>query len=276
MRKETSCYQMDCQDDEREDPITENGGSTDGRYGRKEYSKMVDLDEEKNDCWSSSEEEQSTSDEPTRSLSGLILKNNVKAHYQNFPSGVSDFIKRECLNSIGDPSPLIRATIGILITTIASKGELQSWPELLPQLCSLLDSEDYNTCEVSIYQAVTLSHAIACVNQFIIGRAQALMDNVDTFIESPGHVARSPHRPSDPPHAQHHSGKFRPTVGWTAKVLAMWFTPSTLCVLSGLPQYMLQRTQDPDENVALEACEFWLTLAEQPICKEALSGHLLQ
>lgn len=27
------------------------------------------------------------------------------------------------------------------------------------------------------------SHAIACVNQFIIGRAQALMDNIDTFIE---------------------------------------------------------------------------------------------
>uniref|UniRef100_A0A8C3G1M7 Transportin 2 n=1 Tax=Cyclopterus lumpus TaxID=8103 RepID=A0A8C3G1M7_CYCLU len=51
-------------------------------------------------------------DEPTRSLSGLILKNNVKAHYQNFPTNVADFIKRECLNNIGDPSPLIRATIG--------------------------------------------------------------------------------------------------------------------------------------------------------------------
>jgi len=37
---------------------------------------------------------------------------------------------------------------GILITTIASKGELQNWPELLPKLCLLLDSEDYNTCEV--------------------------------------------------------------------------------------------------------------------------------
>lgn len=37
---------------------------------------------------------------------------------------------------------------GILITTIASKGELQNWPDLLPKLCSLLDSEDYNTCEV--------------------------------------------------------------------------------------------------------------------------------
>jgi transportin-2 len=161
-----------------------------------------------------------TEDEPTRSLSGLILKNNVKAHYQNFPPTVAEFIKQECLNNIGDPSPLIRATIGILITTIASKGELQAWPELLPQLCNLLNSEDYNTCEGSFGALQKIcedsselldsdalnrplnvmipkflqffkhcspkirSHAIACVNQFIIGRAQALMDNIDTFIES--------------------------------------------------------------------------------------------
>lgn len=52
-------------------------------------------------------------DEPTRSLSGLILKNNVKAHYQNFPPAVAEFIKQECLGNIGDPSPLIRATIGM-------------------------------------------------------------------------------------------------------------------------------------------------------------------
>lgn len=87
-------------------------------------------------------------DEPTRSLSGLILKNNVKAHFHQFPPEVAEFIKSECLNSVGDPSPLIRATIGILITTIASKGELTNWVDLLPRLCHLLDSEDYNVCEV--------------------------------------------------------------------------------------------------------------------------------
>ena len=53
-----------------------------------------------------------SADEPTRSLSGLILKNNVKAHYQSFPPPVADFIKQECLNNIGDASSLIRATIG--------------------------------------------------------------------------------------------------------------------------------------------------------------------
>ena len=82
-------------------------------------------------------------------MSGLILKNNVKAHFQKFLPVVTEFIKQECLSAVGDPSPLIRATVGILITTIASKGELTTWPELLPALCSMLDSEDYNVCEVS-------------------------------------------------------------------------------------------------------------------------------
>lgn len=62
-------------------------------------------------------------DEPTRSLSGLILKNNVKAHYQNFPNGVSDFIKSECLQNIGDSSPLIRATVG----KFSSSGSAPVW-----------------------------------------------------------------------------------------------------------------------------------------------------
>lgn len=39
-------------------------------------------------------------------------------------------------------------------------------------------------------------------------------------------------------------------------------------------EYMLLRTQDQDEGVALEACEFWLSLAEQPICREVLGNHL--
>ena len=55
------------------------------------------------------------------------------------------------MSAVGDPSPLIRATVGILITTTASKGELPAWPELLPRLCEMLDSPNYNVCEVRIY-----------------------------------------------------------------------------------------------------------------------------
>ena len=58
------------------------------------------------------------SDEATRSLSGLILKNNVRTYFQKLPPQVASFIKQECLNAIGDPSPLIRATIGKFMIVI--------------------------------------------------------------------------------------------------------------------------------------------------------------
>ena len=44
--------------------------------------------------------------------------------------------------------------------------------------------------------------------------------------------------------------------------------------INQIVEYMLLRTQDGDDAVALEACEFWLSLAEQPICKEVLGPYL--
>ena len=133
---------------------------------------------------------------------------------------------------------LSTSQVGILITTIASRGELVNWQELLPSLCAMLDSDNceyfspqtipsLNTlppsdtvcegafgalqkiCEdsaeildsdnlnrplnVLIPKFLTFfrhsnpkirSHAIACVNQFIIGRSQALMLHIDEFIQN--------------------------------------------------------------------------------------------
>lgn len=37
---------------------------------------------------------------------------------------------------------------------------------------------------------------------------------------------------------------------------------------------MLLRTQENDENISREACEFWLSLSEQPVCHQALSPYI--
>ncbi|XP_016430476.1 transportin-1 [Sinocyclocheilus rhinocerous] len=189
-------------------------------------------------------------------------------------------------------------TEGILITTIASKGELQNWPELLPKLCLLLDSEDYNTCEgafgalqkicedsAEILDSDMLdrplnvmipkflqffkhnspkirSHAIACVNQFIISRTQALMLHIDPFIENLFALSGD----EEP--------EVRKNVCRALVMLLEVRLDRLLPHMHNIIEYMLQRTQDQDENVTLEACEFWLTLAEQPVCKEVLCGHL--
>ena len=87
-------------------------------------------------------------DEPTRAMAGLILKNNVKVYWASFPDEIKSFVKQEAMHAIGDPSPLIRATAGTLISTIAMRGELVNWPELLSTLCQLIDSPEPSVCEV--------------------------------------------------------------------------------------------------------------------------------
>lgn len=46
---------------------------------------------------------------------------------------------------------------------------------------------EFGLCEVKVLKGMLLccrSHAIACVNQFIISRTQALMLHIDGFIEA--------------------------------------------------------------------------------------------
>lgn len=125
------------------------------------------------------------------------------------------------MSCIGDPSQLIRATVGILITTIVTKSSLNEWPLLLSTLYQALDSENYavvegafgalqKICEDSHEQLEAAggdgnkpldvlipkflsffknqrpkirSHALACINQFISYKSQALMNNIDLFLE---------------------------------------------------------------------------------------------
>lgn len=228
----------------------------------------------------------------------MILKNNVRAHYHKFVPEVTNFIKQECLSAVGDPSSMIRATVGILITTIASKGELTTWPELLPALCQMLDSEDYNVCEGAFgalqkicedsaelldsdalnrplnvlipkflqffkhSSAKIRSHAIACVNQFIISRTQALMVHIDSFLENLFHLATDD------------ESEVRKNVCRALVMLLEVRMDRLIPHMHNIIEYMLLRTQDPNVDVALEACEFWLSLAEQEICNEALAPHL--
>lgn len=89
-----------------------------------------------------------TESEPTRAVAGLVLKNNVRLYYDKFPEETKVFVKQESLSVVTDSSPIIRATAGTLVSTIALCGQLVKWPELLPTLCTLIDSTEHLACEV--------------------------------------------------------------------------------------------------------------------------------
>lgn len=114
------------------------------------------------------------------------------------------------------------------------------------------------------HQSATIrSHAISCVNQFIVCRTQALMTHIDSFIENLFFLA------SD------EDADVRKNVCRALVMLVEVRMDRLIPHISSIVEYMLLRTQDRDDGVALEACEFWLSLAEQaPVCRELLAPHM--
>lgn len=97
-------------------------------------------------------------DEATRSLSGLILKNNIRVYWDSYPAEVKSYIRAECLTAIGDSSALIRATVGITVTSLLTKDGIENWPQLLHTLLGMLDSTDYNIVEVKKHRMMVFNN----------------------------------------------------------------------------------------------------------------------
>jgi transportin-1 len=95
-------------------------------------------------------------------------------------------------------------------------------------------------------------HAVACLSYFVPIGSNALISHIDTFI------ACLFKRASD------EDANVRRHV-CQALVLLLASRPDKLLPeLNSVAEYMLYSTKDRNEQVALEACEFWLTFAEDP------------
>lgn len=94
------------------------------------------------------------------------------------------------------------------------------------------------------------SHAVACLSYFVPIGSQSLYAHIDTFIASLFKRAAD-----EDPGVRRHVCQ--------ALVLLLAARPEKLMPeMDNVAEYMLWSTKDKNENVALEACEFWLTFAE--------------
>jgi transportin-1 len=94
------------------------------------------------------------------------------------------------------------------------------------------------------------SHAVACLSYFVPVNCQSLFVHIDTFI-----ACLFKRASDDDPSVRRHVCQ--------ALVLLLAARPEKLMPeMSNVAEYMLYSTKDKNENVALEACEFWLTFAE--------------
>ena len=108
----------------------------------------------------------------------------------------------------------------------------------------------------------SLSLPFSCVNEFITPRASALMSNIDLFLENLFQLANDT------------DADVRKHVCRALVMLVEVRIERLIPHMQQIIEYMLLTSQDADHKVALEACEFWLMIADQPICRDVLQPYL--
>ncbi|KAF8525967.1 armadillo-type protein [Hysterangium stoloniferum] len=226
--------------------------------------------------------------EHIRTIAGYLLKNNASLLLKA-PPEVAAFAQSAILQAFRDPQPMIRKVAGQVIVSFLRVLDPKNWTEALTLLVHSLDSPQLEEQE-SAFDALEKacqdfprkldidmngtrpldfmvpkflmlsehpsprirSHAIGCLFQLIHIQSQSLFAHIDNFI------ACLFKRASDD------DAIVRKNV-CQALVLLLAFRPDKLIPeMSNVAEYMLYSTRDKNEDVALEACDFWLTFAEEP------------
>ncbi|GAB1523535.1 hypothetical protein RhiTH_006685 [Rhizoctonia solani] len=228
-----------------------------------------------------------TEEERVRTVAGLVLKNAAKGIASAQPQVVS-YVKETVLRAYADTSAMVRNAAAQVIVVVLGALEPANWPEALAALLHGLDGdvaaqeaafgvlekccEDYprkleaeihgtRPTDVLIPRFLALADAdaskirtlaLTCLSHFIPVASPVLWSHIDSLL-----AVLFKHA-SDP------AADVRRQV-CQALVLLLAARPDKLLpALGNVADYMLFSTQDQDENVALEACEFWLTFAEDP------------
>eukprot|EP01094_Clydonella_sp_ATCC50884_P025784 TRINITY_DN6905_c0_g2_i2.p1 TRINITY_DN6905_c0_g2~~TRINITY_DN6905_c0_g2_i2.p1 ORF type:complete len:680 (+),score=248.64 TRINITY_DN6905_c0_g2_i2:222-2261(+) len=237
--------------------------------------------------------------ESIRQNAGLQLKNNILSYYQDLPGHVQLYIRSEIVQCLGDECEIIRNTTAQIVSAIACKSDFSEWPELLPSLVGMLDDENpcnidgslrtlHMLCEDCNSQMEQENEALASliprflhffksehesfrmyaldsVNQFIMHLPPALLSHMGDFLEGVFFLALNDHSPDV---RKHICEAFFMLVAIRATAI--------LPHLTGVINFMLQATLDSENEVALEACEFWGMIAENPECHSTLDPFLPQ
>lgn len=236
-----------------------------------------------------------------RQSAGLLLKNNLREQYGSTSEDFRSYIKLALLHAIGHPRKEIRHTVGTTIGTVVAASGLASWPELVAVMGQCLESNDraqlegaldalYKVCEDTPAQLeVTVpglpdkpsnifvprllalfscSHqeakclAVACLNLLAGNMPAALASSIDQYLQGLFSLAYD-----DSPSVK--------KAVCTGLVQMLHLQADRLEPhMCDIIEYMLKSTQESDEGVALESCEFWSAFCEAQINPQMLRPFL--
>lgn len=227
--------------------------------------------------------------ESTRAVAGLVLKNSIQHPKSPISEEAWAYVKSTVLLGMGDESQMVRQTVGTVVCFIINSLDVGAWPEGLVKLMTAIDSTDKNEqegafnsisklaedcpekldCEINGQRPLThlmqrfLVHtehpeqrirvyALTCLKNYVLVRSQSLMIFIDDYLQA---LFR---RASDP------SSDVRSVVCQSLVLLLSIRPDKIIPEIKNVAEYMLYSARDADEQVALEASEFWLTFGETP------------
>ncbi|KAK6137554.1 hypothetical protein DH2020_028696 [Rehmannia glutinosa] len=236
-----------------------------------------------------------------RQAAGLLLKNNLRSAFKTMPPANQQYIKLELLPCMGAADKQIRSTAGTIISTFVQIAGVAGWPELLHALVKCLDSNDVNhmegamdalskICEdapqvldsdisglserpinaflprfLKLFQSPhsTLRKlSLGSVNQYIMLMPTVLHLSMDKYLQGLFVLANDP------------APDVRKLVCAAFVQLIEVRSAALEPHLRNVIEYMLLVNKDPDDEVALEACEFWSAYCEAELPPENLREFL--
>lgn len=236
-----------------------------------------------------------------RQAAGLLLKNNLRIAFNSLSPVNQQYIKSQLIPCLGAADKSIRSTVGTVISVVVQLGKIHGWPELLQALVQCLDSNDsnhmegamdaiYKICEdipeeldldvpglterpINIFMPRLLQffqspHAIlrklslGSINQFIVMMPTALLLSMDKYLQGLFVLARD------------QASEVRKLVCEAfvqlIEVRADFLEPH----LGNVIEYILQANKDTDDEVCLEACEFWSAYCDANLPPDGLRDVL--
>jgi hypothetical protein len=77
-----------------------------------------------------------------RSAAAISLKNSLKSSYYTMPEPSKAYIKATILAGLQDPNAQIRSYVGNVITELVRQGRIVGWPQVLPELVSMVANQN--------------------------------------------------------------------------------------------------------------------------------------
>lgn len=239
-------------------------------------------------------------DVSTRSVAGLLAKNHLYFNYQRILPESLEYVKGMVLPALSFHDTVLRNVATQLVSVLMQVVKPGNWVEALSTITQAMDSsnqdeaeaalstlgkisedipEQLDACEINgvrpldvlipkliastaHFDARIRVHALNALNQYIQIGSPSMSANIDAY------VAALFQRASDERVAVR---KF--VCKALVFVLSTW-PEKLLPEMNNLVEYMLYSTEDKDEDVALEAAEFWLQFAEETRLADQLRAYL--